>query len=48
VATLLRGSAMDAGLYTVPFNGDQFPSGIYMAVLEANGTVQYQKLVLNK
>ncbi|MBE0643125.1 MAG: T9SS type A sorting domain-containing protein [Bacteroidetes bacterium] len=48
VATLLRGSAMDAGLHTVPFNGDQLPSGIYMAVLEANGEVQHQKLVLNK
>jgi hypothetical protein len=48
VATLLAGSAMDAGQHTVPFNGDQLPSGIYMAVLEANGVQQHQKLVLNK
>ena len=48
VATLLASSEMDAGLHTVPFNGDLLPSGIYMAVLEANGAQQHQKLVLNK
>jgi hypothetical protein len=48
VATLLSNTAMDAGLHTVPFNGDQLPSGVYLAVLEANGARQQQKLVLNK
>lgn len=48
VATLLSSSAMDAGLHTVSFNGEQLPSGVYMAVLEANGTLQQQKFVLNK
>lgn len=48
VATLLANSTMDAGLHTVPFNGDQLPSGVYMAVLEADGALQQQKLVLNK
>ncbi|MFA6232928.1 MAG: T9SS type A sorting domain-containing protein [Bacteroidota bacterium] len=48
VATLLRNSAMDAGLHTVAFNGDKLPSGVYLAVLEANGVLQQQKLVLNK
>ncbi|MDX9758874.1 MAG: T9SS type A sorting domain-containing protein [Bacteroidota bacterium] len=48
VATLLANSAMDAGLHTVPFAGDALPSGVYMAVLDANGVQQYQKLVLNK
>ncbi len=48
VATLLRGSAMDAGLHTVAFSGDRLPSGVYMAVLEADGALQQQKLVLNK
>lgn len=48
VATLLDGSAMDAGLHTVGFNGDQLPSGVYMAVLEADGALQQQKIVLNK
>jgi hypothetical protein len=48
VATILSGSAMDAGLHTVGFDGAQLPSGVYLAVLEANGAVQHQKLVLNK
>lgn len=48
VATLLANSAMDAGLHTVPFAGDALPSGVYMAVLDADGVQQYQKLVLNK
>ncbi|MFA6232926.1 MAG: T9SS type A sorting domain-containing protein [Bacteroidota bacterium] len=48
VATLLSNSAMDAGLHTVAFDGDKLPSGVYMAVLEANGAMQQQKLVLNK
>jgi hypothetical protein len=48
IATLLANSAMDAGLHTVPFSGDQLPSGVYMAVLEADGVLQHQKLVLNK
>lgn len=48
VATLLTGMEMEAGLHTVPFSGETLPSGIYMAVLEAGGAVQHQKLVLNK
>ncbi len=48
VATILSSSAMDAGLHTVSFDGAQLPSGVYLAVLEANGAVQHQKLVLNK
>ena len=48
IATLLENSAMSAGLHTVPFNGGQLPSGVYMAVLQADGAVQQQKLVLNK
>ncbi len=48
VAILLSNSAMDAGLHTVSFNGEKLPSGVYMAVLEVNGELQQQKLVLNK
>jgi hypothetical protein len=48
VATLLSNSAMDAGLHTIAFSGNNLPSGVYMAVLEANGASQQQKLVLNK
>ena len=48
VATLLAGSAMDAGLHTVSFDGAALPSGMYMAVLESGGTVRQQKLVLGK
>lgn len=48
VATLLTGAEMEAGLHTVPFSGETLPSGIYMAVLEAGGAPQHQKLVLNK
>jgi len=38
----------DAGFHTVEFQGAQLPSGVYIAVLEAAGAVQQQKLVLNK
>jgi hypothetical protein len=48
VATLLEGHAMDAGLHTMAFNAETLPSGLYMAVLEAGGVIQQQKLVLNK
>jgi hypothetical protein len=48
VATILSGSAMDAGLHTVGFDGARLPSGVYMAVLDVNGAVRHQKLVLNK
>ncbi|MBR9978164.1 MAG: T9SS type A sorting domain-containing protein [Bacteroidetes bacterium] len=48
VATLLEGSAMDAGLHTMSFNAETLPSGLYMAVIEAGGALQQQKLVLNK
>ncbi|MFZ1731492.1 MAG: T9SS type A sorting domain-containing protein [Bacteroidota bacterium] len=48
VATLLSNSSMDAGLHTMSFNGNDLPSGVYMAVLEASGELQQQKLVLNK
>jgi hypothetical protein len=48
VATLLEGHAMDAGLHTMAFNAETLPSGLYMAVLEADGLIQQQKLVLNK
>ncbi|MBR9978162.1 MAG: T9SS type A sorting domain-containing protein [Bacteroidetes bacterium] len=48
VATLLEGSTMDAGLHTMTFNAETLPSGLYMAVLEAEGAIQQKKLVLNK
>ncbi|MCB2205577.1 T9SS type A sorting domain-containing protein [bacterium] len=47
VATVVDGE-FDAGFHTVEFEGSALPSGVYIAVLEAAGTVQQQKLVLNK
>ncbi len=41
-------ATFDAGFHTVEFQGAQLPSGVYIAVLEAAGSVQQQKLVLNK
>jgi hypothetical protein len=38
----------DAGFHTVEFEGSALPSGVYVAVFEAAGSVQQQKLVLNK
>jgi hypothetical protein len=47
VATVMNNS-VDAGFHTVEFRGSELPSGVYIAVLEAAGIVQQQKLVLNK
>jgi hypothetical protein len=47
VATVSN-ATFDAGFHTVEFQGAQLPSGVYIAVLEAAGSVQQQKLVLNK
>ncbi|PLX31302.1 MAG: hypothetical protein C0600_06055 [Ignavibacteria bacterium] len=38
----------DAGFHSVEFDGEGLPSGMYMAVLSANGVVEQKKLVLNK
>ncbi len=48
VATLLDNRSMDAGFHNIEFNGNDLVSGIYIAVLEAAGVVQQQKLVLSK
>ena len=48
VATLLDNRSMDAGFHNIEFNGNDLMSGVYIAVLEAAGTVQQQKLVLSK
>ncbi|MCB2205579.1 T9SS type A sorting domain-containing protein [bacterium] len=47
VATVVDGE-FEAGFHTVEFEGSTLPSGVYIAVLDAAGTVQQQKLVLNK
>ena len=47
VATVVN-KAMDAGYHSVEFRGSELPSGMYIAVLEAAGNVQQQKLVLNQ
>jgi hypothetical protein len=47
VATVAN-TEFDAGFHTVEFEGASLPSGVYIAVLEASGAVQQQKLVLNK
>lgn len=47
VATVMN-KTLDAGYHTVEFRGSELPSGVYIAVLEAAGSVQQQKLVLNK
>ena len=41
-------ASFEAGFHTLEFNGTELPSGVYIAVLEAAGTVRQQKLVLNK
>jgi|GEM_PF-1100800 len=48
VATLLDNRSMEAGFHNIEFNGNDLVSGIYIAVLEAAGVVQQQKLVLSK
>jgi len=48
VATLLVGRSMDAGFHNIEFQGTDLTSGVYIAVLEAAGTLQQQKLVLSK
>ena len=47
VATVSN-QTFDAGFHTVTFEGAALPSGVYIAVLDAAGSVQQQKLVLNK
>jgi hypothetical protein len=48
VATLLRNAETDAGFHSLPFRGDNLPSGSYMIVLDAGGVRQQQRMVLSK
>ncbi|MBU0507594.1 T9SS type A sorting domain-containing protein [bacterium] len=47
VATLVS-STRDAGVYTVPFNGTNLASGVYVYKLEVNGFTASRKMVLMK
>jgi hypothetical protein len=45
---MVANTNFDAGFHTVEFEGAELPSGVYIAVLDAAGSVHQQKLVLNK
>ncbi len=45
---VLLNENMRAGLYSVPFNGSNLPSGIYFYKLESNNQMQVKKMLLIK
>jgi hypothetical protein len=45
---MVANTNFDAGFHTLEFEGAELPSGVYIAVLDAAGSVHQQKLVLNK
>jgi hypothetical protein len=48
VATLFNGSTVADELYTVDFNGDLYPAGVYFYRLTYDGNMYYDKLTLIK
>ena len=45
--TIFTGS-VDPGLHKIQWHGNQYPSGIYFAVFQAENTIQSRKLILVK
>ncbi len=48
VATLLDSQSSTEGVHTIAFDGSSLASGVYTLVLRSGGTVQIQKLLLNR
>jgi hypothetical protein len=45
---VLLNEVLQAGIYSVPFNGEKLPSGIYFYKLQANNQIQVKKMLLAK
>ncbi|MDZ7821590.1 MAG: PQQ-binding-like beta-propeller repeat protein [Candidatus Marinimicrobia bacterium] len=48
IKTLINSSELDMGYHTVTFNGDLYPSGTYIYVLQTTESVNAQKMMLIK